>query len=197
MARLIGLDLGSFSIKVVCLSKHGKGYRLEAIGIALNPYGARPGGDDASQVKVAEAVKKLLSDPRLSSAKAMLALPESSVYTRVVEMPSLSDSELASAIHCEAEQYVPVPLDQVNIDYEVISRPEKGSADQKMEVLLVGAPKTAVKQMAQFSEKCGVELVSLETELIAVSRSMIPDTNEPAPIMLVHLGSSSTDIAVV
>jgi len=139
MARLIGLDLGSFSIKVVCLSKHGKGYRLEAIGIALNPYGARPGGDDASQVKVAEAVKKLLSDTRLSSAKAMLALPESSVYTRVVEMPSLSDSELASAIHWEAEQYVPVPLDQVNIDYEVISRPDKSSEKEKMEIFLVAA----------------------------------------------------------
>ena len=197
MARFIGLDIGSFSIKVVALSKKGQGFRLETIGIALNPYGARPGADDASQTRVAEAVKKLLSDLKIAGAKAAMALDESQVYTKVIVMPVLSDSELASAIHWEAEQYVPVPLDQVNIDYEVISRPEKGSADQKMEVLLVGAPKTAVKQMAQFSEKCGVELVSLETELIAVSRSMIPDTNEPAPIMLVHLGSSSTDIAVV
>lgn len=197
MARLVGVDVGSFSIKVVALSKQGQGFRLDAIGIALNPHGDRPGGDDASQTRVAEAVKKLLSDTKLSGSKAAMALSEAQVYTKVIEMPVLSDSELASAIHWEAEQYVPVPLDQVNIDYEVISRPEKGAAEQKMQVLLVGAPKAAVKQAASFSQKCGFELVSLETELIAVSRAMIVDINDPVPTMLVHFGAGSTDIAVV
>jgi len=197
MARLIGLDLGSFSIKVVSLSKRGKGYRLDAIGIALNPYGARPGADEASQVRVAEAVKKLLSDNRISSAKAILALPESVVYTRVVQMPVLSDSELASAIHWEAEQYVPVPLDQVNIDYEVISRPEKGTDREKMEVFLVAAPKTVVSRTVEFASRCGIEVSGLETEMVALSRAMIPDSSGLGPTMLVSLGASSTNLAIV
>ena len=99
MARFIGLDIGSFSIKVVALSKKGQGFRLETIGIALNPYGARPGADDASQTRVAEAVKKLLSDLKIAGAKAAMALAESQVYTKVIVMPVLSDSELASALH--------------------------------------------------------------------------------------------------
>lgn len=197
MARLVGLDIGSFSIKVAACTKKGSGYRLEAIGIALNPLGNRPGGDEASQTRVAEAVKKLLSDTKLGRSKAALALSESQVYTKVIEMPLLSDNELASAIHWEAEQYVPVPLDQVNIDFEVISRPQKGSPDQKMQVFLVAAPKSLVKQTMSFAGKCGVEIVSLETELIAVARAIIPESDVSAPVLLVHLGSGSTDLAVI
>ena len=195
--RLVGLDIGSFSIKVVSLSKKGVGYRLEAIGIALNPQGARPGDDEESQRRVVEATKKLLSDTKLSGSKSAFALSESQVYTKVMEMPVLSDSELASAIHWEAEQYIPVPLDQVNIDYEIISRPEKGSGGDKMEVLLVAAPKKAVLRLVEFAGKCGVEVVSLETEMIAVMRAIVRDEAGAAPTMLVHIGASSMDISVV
>jgi type IV pilus assembly protein PilM len=197
MARFIGLDIGSFSIKVVSLSKKGGSYRLEAIGIVLNPHGDRPGDDEASQNKVSEAVKKLLSDVKLSGSKAALALPESQVYTKVIEMPALTDSELASAIHWEAEQYIPVPIDQVNIDYEVISRPQKSEVGDKMEVFLVAAPKKVVSRLSGFAGKCGVEVVSLETEMVAVSRAMIRDDEAATPTMLVHIGASSTDVSVV
>lgn len=197
MAHLIGLDIGSFSIKVVSLSKKGTGYRLERIGISLNPHGERPGNDETSQNRVGEAVKKLLADTKLSGSKAVLALPESQVYTKVIEMPVLSDSELASAIHWEAEQYIPVPVDQVNIDYEIISRPEKASVGDKMEVFLVAAPKKVVSRLSGFAGKCGVEVVSLETEMVAVSRAMIRNETGTAPTMLVHIGASSSDISVV
>ncbi len=197
MAHLIGLDLGCFSIKVVRLSKRGKGYRLEAIGITLNPYGERPGADEASQVKVAETVKKLLSETKLLSSKVMFALPESLVYTRVVEMPVLSDSELASAIHWEAEQYVPVPLDQVNIDYQVIDRPEKSKENEKMSVFLVAAPKTVVSRTIELASRCGLEVVGLETEMVALSRAMVPEIPGMGPTMLVSLGASNINLAIM
>lgn len=197
MARIVGLDIGSFSIKVASCTKKGSGFRLDAIGIALNPLGGRPGSDDSSQNRVAEAIKKILSDTKLTRSKVALALSESQVYTKVIEMPVLSDSELASAIHWEAEQYIPVPLDQVNIDFEVISRPQKGSPDEKMQVFLVAAPKSLVQQTISFAGKCGVEVVSLETELLAVSRAVISEMDSTAPVLLVHLGASSTDLAVV
>lgn len=197
MARLVGLDIGSFSIKVVSLSKKGKGYQLEAIGIVLNSHGDRPGDDEASQNRVAEVVRKLLSDTKLSGSKVALALPESQVYTKVIEIPALSDSELASAIHWEAEQYIPVPVDQVNIDYEVISRPQKGSEMDKMEVLLVAAPKKAVTRYTDFAGKCGVEVASLETEMLAVSRALVRDEPSETATMVVHMGAGSTDVTVI
>lgn len=197
MSKVIGLDVGSFSIKVVVLSKKGKGYKLEAIGICLNPLGLLPGEDEASQVKVAEAVKKLLADNKLSGSRAVVALPESKVYTRVVDMPLLSDSELASAIQYEAEQYIPIPVDQVNIDYEVISRPESHSKEQKMQVFLVAAPKNLIEREIAFCMKCGVEVIGLETEMLASARALITEPLEADTNLIVHLGASSSSIAVI
>jgi type IV pilus assembly protein PilM len=197
MARVIGLDIGSFSLKALSLSKKGKGYRLERIGIALNPIGDLPGDDEPSQDKIAEVVKKLLSDIRLSGSKATIALSESQVYSRVIEMPVLSDSELASAIHWEAEQYIPVPIDQVNIDHEIIFRPKRGSDTDKMQIFLVAAPKKVIQRVVTFANKCGVEVVGLETEMIAVARSMVNQDMINDSTMLLHYGAKSADIAVI
>lgn len=197
MARVIGLDIGTFSIKAVHLSKKGNNFQLNSIGIALNPLGARPGDDDASQNRVAEASKKLLSDLKLNGSRAVLALSEAEVYTRVVDMPFLSDAELASAIHFEAEQYIPVPVDQVNIDYEVISRPEKGAEHEKMQVFLVAAPKKVIERISKIANKIGVEIVGLETEMLAVARAMIPGEGDATATMLIHFGASSTNVAVI
>lgn len=197
MAKVIGLDIGSFSLKVISLSKKGKGYRLERIGIALNPIGDLPGDDEQSQQKIAESTKKLLSDLKLSGSKASIALSESNVYSRVIEMPILSDSELASAIHWEAEQYIPVPIDQVNIDHEVIFRPQKGSDQDKMQVFLVAAPKKVIKRMLSFANKCGIEIVGVETEMIAVSRAIVSGELAKDSTMLIHYGASNANVAVI
>lgn len=197
MAKIIGLDIGSFSIKAVQLARKGKTFRLEAIGITLNPLGTRPGDDEASQNQVAEAVKKLLVETKLAGAKAVVALPESQVYTRVVEMPLLSDSELASAIQYEAEQYIPIPMEQVNIDYEVISRPQRGVVEQKMQVFLVAAPKNLIERTIRFAGKVGIEVIGLETEMLASARALITENLEADTNMLVHMGAASTSVAVI
>ncbi len=197
MARVIGFDIGSFSIKAVHLTKKGNGFRLESIGIVLNPIGVLPGDDEASQQKVAEASKKLLSDIKLTGSRAILALAESQVYTRVVDMPVLSDAELASAIHFEAEQYIPVPIDQVNIDYEVISRPQKGSGQEKMQIFLVAAPKKVIERATTIANLSGIEVIGLETEMLAVARAMIPANQNVETTMLVHFGASATNISVI
>lgn len=197
MARVIGLDIGSFSIKAVHLSKKSGGFQLESIGIVLNPLGQRPGEDEASKNKLAEVVRKLLSDVKLSGSKAVLSLAESQVYNRVVEMPMLSDSELASAIKWEAEQYIPIPIDQVNIDYEVISRPAKDSPSNKMQVFLVAASKRAIENITDFSDRCGLEVVGLETEMIAVIRAMVTGDNPEMTSMVLHLGANSSTLSLL
>ncbi len=197
MARVIGLDIGSFSIKAVHLSKKGQGFRLESVGIVLNPLGQRPGEDENSKNRLAETVKKLLSETKLSGSKAVLALPESQVYNRVVELPSLSDSELASAIKWEAEQYIPIPIDQVNIDYQVISRPGKGATNEKMQVFLVAAPRKSIEAASEFAERCGLDTVGLETEMISVVRSILTDDNPAATTVLFHVGASTSSMALV
>jgi type IV pilus assembly protein PilM len=197
MAKIIGLDIGSFSIKAASLTKKGTGYRLEALGIVLNPASTRPGDDDASFNSVCDAVKSLINSQKLGGSRAVLALSDSQVYTRVVEMPTLSDAELASAIYFEAEQYIPVPIDQVNIDYEVLSRPQKGSATDKMQVFLVAAPKKVVDRVSMVGQKCNLNVIGLETETLSVIRSMMPIEENPETTMIVHMGASNTSMCVI
>ena len=119
-----------------------------------------------------------------------VALPEDKAFTRIIEMPPLKDEELASAINWEAEQHIPLPLSEVILDYQVVSRPEKGKG-KKMDVLLVAVPKQMVDKYLRVLEKAGLRPVSLETEIIAIARSVAPP--DSAPTLVVELGARATD----
>ncbi len=195
MKNLFGLDFGSSTYKAVALEKQSGKVRLASLGVIEAP---RPGIDSDSgedTKKVVEAVKKVRKDAKISSSSVALALPESKVYTRVIEMPSLTDEELSSAMQWEAEQYIPVPLAEVNLDWQVLTRPGKGFEEKKMEVLLVAAPKELIKKYSKVSEDVGLEVVSLESEIIAISRAIV-DAAEGVK-MILNLGGRSTDIAIV
>ena len=195
MSNLFGLDFGSSTYKMVKLEEGGAKIRLASLGVVPAPT---PGIDSESPEdlkRVVEAVKKGRADAKISTIQVALALPESKIYTRVIEMPSLTDEELTAAMQWEAEQYIPVPLTEVNLDWQILSRPGKGFEEKKMEVLLVAAPKELVKRYLKVAEAAGLEVVSVETEIIAISRAIVDDAEEIK--MVLNLGGRSTDIALI
>ena len=140
-------------------------------------------------------IKQLIKEAQIKQKTVASALPESSVYTQVVEMPPLSDKELASAMQWEAEQYIPVPLDNVTLDFEVVYRPrDKGSAE-KMKVLLVAAPNALIEKYQSIIEESGLALVSLEPTLMADFRVLLKANAEPQ--ILINFGGVATEIAVI
>ena len=191
----IGLDVGSSSIKLISLSGNRKKPKLEAFGLAVNPVGNLITENQNEQIKIAESIKKLFTDAQIKERKAVAALSEARVFTRVVDIPILSDAELASAIGWEAEQYIPVPISDVQLDYRVLAKPEVPTTGAKMKVFLVAAPKIAVDSFVHILEMAGVEPISLETEILGLSRSLGTDAN--STILVVNLGASSTDLCVI
>lgn len=191
----LGLDIGSSSIKLIHLSGGATSLRLEAFGLGLNPVGTVTSDSEAELTRIAQAVKKLLSDVGVRERRAVVALPEAKVFTRVIEMPPLSDAELTSAIGWEAEQYIPVPLSEVQLDYQVLSRPKSSDPKEKMQVFLVAAPLRVIEKMAHLLELSGIEPVALETEILGLSRSL--GRGNSGAILLVHLGLSSTDLCLL
>src|SRR3989344_5408410 len=145
MNAILGLDIGSHSIKVVELLKEKTEIKLLSAGTSPTPPRALASGTSADLEAVAIVIKKLLKDAGATSRQAIVAPPESQVFTRVIDMPQLSPRELASAIKWEAEQYIPLPLDQVNVDFTVL-RDSKKTGKNTMEVLLVAAPKTLIEK---------------------------------------------------
>lgn len=191
-----GLDFGSSSIKVVQSELLGnRGYRVNAVGLVQNPVGAVTFDDPRASGKLAQAVKQVLAQAGIHDKRAVVAIPESRAFSRIVEMPNMSDAELSTAVSWEAEQFVPIAVSEVEVDYVVVKRPPKGS-EQKMLVYLVAAPKKYLQAMVDFLLSLGIEPVAVESEMVAMSRVFTIGTGQGAS-MIVHIGAASTVMSVV
>lgn len=190
---MVGIDIGSKTIKIVELVKSGNKIRLKASGIVVHK-GKTPdiAKEEKDMVEVSEAIKKLYKEAKISSRDVAIALPEAKVYTRVIKFPPLTDSEIASAVKWEAEQYIPIPMNEAIIQYQVIERREDLSPAQ-VSVLLVAAQKAMVDKYARCIEMASVNLVAVETELMSLVRSLAPNEGT---VLLVDFGARSTDIAI-
>jgi type IV pilus assembly protein PilM len=183
MTSFFGLDIGSSQVKAVQAEKSPQGYRLQHLGV-----------ETISGDGTAAAIQKLLkiSGIKLSS-EVNLALPESEIYSRIVNVPKLSDVELNSAIQYEAEQYVPVSLDEVELFHQILT--ESSSLDEKtMKVLLIAVPKARLKRDSDLMDQCGLIPHTLETELFALKRVLADPTRYQLLILLSH---KTTDLMVV
>jgi len=193
--KSFGLDIGTYSVKVVQLEPKADKYRLISLGMA--PLSASFQSEaEVDQKAIAQTINNLLVKTGITSKGAVLALPESQVFSRVVELPQLSEAELKNAIHWEAEQYVPIPLEQANLDYQIIKMPAKESPKEKMEVFLVAAPKDVVQRYLEILKKARLEPVALETELISVCRALMGKAKEGQYNLIVNIGSLSSDLAI-
>lgn len=196
MPDIVGLDIGSYAIKAAVVRKGMGNAELLLLGSAYNPVGQFLPSDETSQQKLAVTIKQLFREQKIGSKEVQVTLPESMAYTSVISMPYLSDAELASSIHWEAEQHIPVPIDEVNMEYEVLFKPSKGDVGEKMRVLLVATKKDSVNQLVNLLHMAGLEMTGLETILLSLHRAFLPALTKAQTIMLCHVGALTTDILI-
>lgn len=195
MSESFGLDLGTSSLKLVGLSKTKTGFEVTALSIIANPLGRLVINSPDEQVQLVAAIKSLIKNARVPIQKVSIGLAESQVFTRVIQVPILSEAELASSIRWEAEQHVPIPLSEVQLDYTVLSRPDKSVREGTMDVLLVAAKRTAINQVVDLAKFSGIELSGIETSILGSIRAL--SGPEDPPTLLMCIGASSSDFAVV
>src|SRR5258708_5599705 len=135
---IFGLDIGQSTIKAVWLSTEKEGYLLDAVLSIPTPANTMLSESALDQQELAGVIKKIVEDAKIDAKAVNIALPENQVYTKIIEVPDMSDKDLASAIYWEAEQQIPVALANLTLDYKVLERPEKGDETKKMRVLLIG-----------------------------------------------------------
>jgi type IV pilus assembly protein PilM len=188
----IGIDIGTTTIKMVELVPAGK-ERWKLVTAVSVPSVA--GGVLANQNNLAafsQSIVKMKKEAGIKSQRAIAALPEEQVSSHVVELPMMSDDEVKQALQWQVEQYIPIPADRAVWSYQII---HKDQASGGMEVLLVAAAKNLVNAYINILEQAGLEVVAMETELMATSRSEVP---KDFPLSLVvDIGSKSTDVGVV
>ncbi|MBI5044477.1 MAG: type IV pilus assembly protein PilM [Candidatus Levybacteria bacterium] len=183
-------------MKLIWLQKQRSGMMLKSCMMTVTPAKGMFSESPFDQEAMAQAIQKLMIDAKVTIKNVNVALPENQVFTKVIEMPELSDKELSSAIYWEAEQHIPAPLKTMALDYKVVKRNISDQLSSKMQVLLVGAPNTLVHRYQQIFEMTGLTITAIETEIISVVRALVP-SNAASVLLVVNIGALSTSLAIV
>lgn len=190
-----GLDIGATTLKLVWLEEKG-GLYLKAASIAPTPPKGMLSDSPLDEEEMAQAIQKAVTTARIESNFVNIALSENQVYTKVLEMPILSDRELRSAIYWEAEQYIPVPLANITLTWSVLNRSSKPTPTDKMQVLMVGAPTMLIEKYKKVISMANLVISSMETEILSTLRSLVLGENFPSSL-IVNIGALNTSLAIV
>ena len=183
---LIGLDISSTSIKLMELSKTGSSYRIEGIAVEPLPANAVVEKNITEIEAVGESVKRALNKSKIKSKFAAIAVAGSSVITKKITMPAnLSEDEMEAQIQLEADQYIPYPLEEVNLDFQVLGLTENNP--ETVDVLLAACRSENVDERVSAVEIAGltpkivdIEAYTVET-VFSVMAAQMPD--EPPAIL--------------
>lgn len=194
--KSIGLDIGSTSIKVASVKKEGDAFVLDSIAVSPStPKGMA--SESAVDLQIlAESIKKLLVSSNIKVTDVALSVPESQVYTKVIEMPDLSTQELSAALKFEMEQYVPLPLDQARTDWEILSRNQL-TEKKTLDVMIVAAPTVLLEKYERVMDMAGLTTQVIETEIVSAHRALLPLVNNTDSNIIVHIGATTTSVAIV
>jgi type IV pilus assembly protein PilM len=190
---MVGLDIGTKTIKIVELEKDATSYTLSASGIVgFSGNSVENIVDQKELVSFSQIIKKLHNEAGVNSKDVVISIPEQSAFTRTVTFPLLTDAEIASAVKWELEQYIPIPANEAISQHIILERNEKASPPSVL-VLLVAAPRILVEKYTKVVQLAGLNPVAVETELIALTRALAPPDKT---VLLLDLGANSTDIAI-
>lgn len=199
---LVGLDISSTSVKLVELSQHTDGYRIEAYAAEPLPPNSVVEKNITDVEAVGEAIRRATKRSGTRAKYAAVAVAGASVITKVITMPAnLSDDEMESQIQLEADQYIPYSLEEVNMDFEVIGISD--SNPEMVDVLLAASRSENVDSRVASVELGGlttrvvdIEAYSLENafDLIALQ---IPGGIHDNTVAVVDVGATMTTLSVL
>ncbi|MFQ5767272.1 MAG: type IV pilus assembly protein PilM [Acidobacteriota bacterium] len=195
---LVGLDIGTSSVKAAVLKpgRKGRGYTLQHLDAVPLPPEVIVDGAIMDSGPIVDAITRLGEASKVRSPEVAVALSGHSVIVKRVSIPSMSSEELAESIHWEAEQYIPFDIDDVNIDYQVLDQHEDGD---QMDVLLVAVKKDKIQDYTSVISQAGRIPVVVDVDVFAVQNAY--EINQGAlpgeAVALVNVGAAVTNVAIL
>ncbi|MEE8575557.1 MAG: type IV pilus assembly protein PilM [Thermodesulfobacteriota bacterium] len=194
---IVALDIGSNSIKLVQLSQSKGSWTLEKVGIAPLPPEAIVDGSIIDSMTVTGALNDLIRDQGIKAKDAATSLSGHSVIIKKVNMAAMTEEELAESIQWEAEQYIPFPMTDVNIDFQILGEDQEGHG--QIDVMLVAVKKDVINDYTNLIKESGLNPVVVDVDSFALENMMEinypinPDENQ----VMVNIGASITSISVI
>ena len=199
---MLGIDISSSSVKLLELSRQGGRYKVESYGVEPLPPNAVVEKNISDLEAVGDAVRKVVERSKSSLKQAAVAVSGSAVITKMIQMPSgLNDFEMEDEIANEADQYIPYPLDEVAIDFEV-QGPSEVNPEQ-VDVLLAACRKENVDIREDALQMGGVSAKVVDVEAYAMERAFslvksdLDDNVEEQIVAIVDIGATMTTLSVL
>lgn len=189
--EVFALDIGTTAVRAVQLTKSGESWSLTHYSVAPVDLRITTSDSNDDQKKLGEVIMNVLSQSGIRTKSVILGVPSSKVFATVVDMPEMPDSELASTIKYQADQYIPTSIDESKIDWAVLSKPNKNS--NKNEVLIASVSNSFIESRLDLVEGLGLDVVAIEPDSIALVRSLQPK-GVPEGRLIVELGEFTSDI---
>jgi len=193
---VVGLDIGTSSVKLVELKETGKGIQLSKAGIMPLPPEAIVERSIMDASTVVLTIKDLLSSQKVRKKDVAISLAGHAVIIKKVNMPKMTGKELEENILVEAERYIPFEMSEVNVDFSVLSSPEEGDM---MEVLLVAAKRDLIEDYSSVVREAGLNPVIVDVDVFALQNAF--ELNYPMEVgdmvVLCDIGASMMNLNIV
>jgi len=194
---VVGLDIGSSAVKAIELKKSGRGFKVTAIGVEPVPPDSIVDGAIIDAGAVTDAVRRLLGSPRFKAKDVVASLSGSSVIVKKINLPVMSEADLADSIQWEAEQYIPFDIQDVNLDYQILT--PVAERQGTMDVLLVAAKKDKIADYTGVVSAVGRKTVVVDVDAFALQNAFETNYTDDAGkvVALVNAGASAININLV
>lgn len=197
-SNVFGLDLSDLSIKTVQIENNGSFDVISGFSSVPLPMNCISDGEILKKEQVIAAIKKAVetsSPKRIKTKKVICSLPETKAFLRIISVPKMDESEIKEAVKWEMEANIPLPLEQVYYDWQLIPEhlfPEKN----KISLLVVAISKNVVDQTLETLQAAGLDPVGLEIESISQARSLILEKDEQQTALIVDIGDRRTSFSI-
>jgi type IV pilus assembly protein PilM len=193
---IIGLDIGSSSVKAVELIAKAKGIELLHVGIAQLPPEAIVQGAFLNSSAIVEAIREAVDGAGTKTKNVATAVSGHSVIVKKISLPSMTREELEESIRWEAEQYIPFDINEVNLDFQIL---DSGDTEGQMDVLLVAAKKDLIDDYVNVITEAGLHPAVLDVAAFAVENTFEANC-EMAPdevVALANIGAQVVNINII
>ncbi|RJR19113.1 MAG: type IV pilus assembly protein PilM [Desulfobacteraceae bacterium] len=205
--QLVGLDIGSHSVKLVEIEHGKRGRVLKNLGIIGIPHESIVEGNIREMQVVASAIKKLFKGLKVKNKKVATSISGYSVIVKKISIPRKEEGDLEKSIHEEAEQFIPFDINEVNLDFDILTsdddllQEDEGSkGDSRMDVILVAAKKSIVEEYMSLLELAGLTPFVLDVDAFALENALEmgqADPFEEGCVALAHVGAEELIINVI
>jgi len=195
--KSFGLDISDLSLKIAKLKERKGSLNLASFGEAEIPPGIIEGGEIKDENSLGEIIKKSLSQvkgDKLKTKYVVASLPEEKSFLDLIRLPKVKEEELASAVKFEAENHIPLPLEEVYFDFEKIEATSDHSKYQ--EVLVAACPKKIVDSYLQVLKRAKLQPLAFEVESLSIVRALIKKGKASLPSLIIDFGGTRTSFII-